>query len=136
MSIQEDSITIIREEGEHITLVIDEVDLHTSVTESSQNLVSVLVADHQETIGQEPGDTVTVNEGGIPGPPGPAGGTYKHTQLSPSTDWFIEHNLGFEPAVTTVDSAGTKVEGDITYLGLNSLTVHFSTAFAGAAFMS
>jgi hypothetical protein len=48
----------------------------------------------------------------------------------------INHNLGFKPNVTVVDSAGTIYEGEITYTNPNSLTVSFSAAFSGKAYLS
>ena len=62
--------------------------------------------------------------------------SYDHTQGSVSNTWVINHNLGFKPNVTVVDSAGTIYEGEITYTNTNSLTVSFSTAFSGMAYLS
>jgi hypothetical protein len=62
--------------------------------------------------------------------------SYEHTQGSVSNSWIINHNLGFKPNVTVVDSAGTIYEGEITYTNTNSLTVNFSSAFSGMAYLS
>lgn len=62
--------------------------------------------------------------------------SYDHTQGSASDTWVINHNLGFKPNVTVVDSAGTIYEGEITYTNTNSLTVSFSAAFSGKAYLS
>jgi hypothetical protein len=61
---------------------------------------------------------------------------YEHTQNAVSSSWVITHNLGFKPNVTVVDSAGTIYEGEITYTNSNSLTVSFSQAFSGKAYLS
>jgi hypothetical protein len=61
---------------------------------------------------------------------------YEHTQGSVSDSWTIPHNLGFKPNVTVVDSGGTIYEGEITYTNSNSLTVSFSAAFSGKAYLS
>lgn len=61
---------------------------------------------------------------------------YEHTQGVVSSSWVINHNLGFKPNVTVVDSAGTIYEGEIAYTNLNSLTVSFSQAFSGKAYLS
>jgi hypothetical protein len=61
---------------------------------------------------------------------------YEHTQGVVSNSWVINHNLGFKPNVTVVDSAGTIYEGEITYTNSNSLTVSFSQAFSGKAYLS
>ena len=61
---------------------------------------------------------------------------FEHIQGAASNSWVIPHNLGFKPNVTVVDSAGTIYEGEISYTNLNSLTVSFSAAFSGKAYLS
>ena len=61
---------------------------------------------------------------------------YMHTQGSVSATWVIAHNLGFYPNVTVQDSGGTIYEGEIAYTNTNSLTVSFSSAFSGKAYLS
>ena len=62
--------------------------------------------------------------------------SYEHIQDVVSNSWVIVHNLGFKPNVTVIDSAGTIYEGEIAYTNTNSLTVSFSAAFSGKAFLS
>lgn len=62
--------------------------------------------------------------------------SYQHTQGSASSSWVINHNLGFKPNVTVVDSAGNIVEGEIAYTNSNSLTVSFASSFSGYAYIS
>lgn len=78
---------------------------------------------------------------GIQGPAGTVGDitaliALEHTQGSASSSWTINHNLGFYPNVTVVDSGGSIVEGEISYTNSNSLTVTFSSAFSGKAYLS
>ena len=61
---------------------------------------------------------------------------YVHSQNIASTSWEVEHNLGFFPNVTVVDSAETQVEGNVIYNNMNRVTIEFSTAFAGKAYLS
>ena len=61
---------------------------------------------------------------------------YVHTQGVASNTWTINHNLGFFPNLTIQDSAGTLYEGEITYTDSGSLTVTFSAAFSGKAYLS
>jgi len=61
---------------------------------------------------------------------------YHHTQGTSSASWVITHNLGWNPNVTVQDSGGSIVEGEITYTSLNSLTVTFTGAFSGNAYLS
>lgn len=91
-------------------------------------------------------NTVKVTKVGPAGPTGPtgptgavgnAGGSYTHTQAVSSTTWTITHNLGYFPGgVSVVDSAGTKVYGDVTHIDVNSLVVTFSAGFGGKAYIS
>jgi len=62
--------------------------------------------------------------------------TYVHTQSTPSAVWSISHSLNGYPNVTVVDSANTVVEGDVTYLSTDAVTVEFSSPFGGKAFLS
>ena len=62
--------------------------------------------------------------------------SHEHIQGSVSNTWVINHNLGFKPNLTVVDSAGTIYEGEIAYTNTNSLTVTFSVAFSGIAYLS
>ena len=75
---------------------------------------------------------------GIQGPPGTGvvGGTFEYTQASPSATWVITHNMGYFPAVSIVDSAGELVEGTTVYTSANVVTLSFSAAFSGKAYLS
>ena len=62
--------------------------------------------------------------------------TYIHNQISASQEWLVCHNLGKHPSVTVVDSAGTVVVGDITYLNAEELIIRFTAEFSGRAFLN
>ena len=61
---------------------------------------------------------------------------YVFTQSSASNEWNINHNLNKRPSVTIVDSAGDMVMGDVEYVNNNTVTVRFSGAFAGKAYLN
>ena len=75
-------------------------------------------------------------EPGVPGAPGAVGGQYVHTQNLASTTWTIVHNLNMHPNVTVVDSANTEVVGMVHYDDENTVTLTFSAAFSGYAYLS
>lgn len=78
-----------------------------------------------------------VGPAGPAGPAGVGGGNYTHIQSTPSTTWTVVHNLGYHPGgVSVVDSAGTKVYGDITHSTVNQLVINFSAGFSGKAYLS
>lgn len=59
-----------------------------------------------------------------------------YIQSVASATWNIIHNLNKMPSVTIVDSAGNVVIGEIKYIDTNELTVAFSGAFSGKAFLN
>jgi hypothetical protein len=69
---------------------------------------------------------------------GAAGNTRRHvhTQASPSTDWVVTHTLGGKPSVTVVDSADTLVIGEVKYDSNTQVTVSFTSAFSGFAYLT
>lgn len=75
-------------------------------------------------------------EQGEPGVSGGASQSFSFEQADPSDTWEINHNLGFHPNVTVTDSGGTQVEGLVTYIDLNNLSVSFTVEFGGKAYLS
>jgi len=62
--------------------------------------------------------------------------SYSHEQSSASASWTITHNLGKYPSVTVVDSSGREVMGEVTHNSTNQITIGFSAAFSGYAYMN
>lgn len=62
--------------------------------------------------------------------------TYTHYQDTASNVWVINHNLGKFPSITTLDSAGSNVLGDILYNSNNTLTLTFSASFSGISYLN
>lgn len=69
---------------------------------------------------------------------GSAGNTRRHvhTQSSPSTLWTIAHSLGGKPSVMVVDTADTVVIGEVKYVSSTQITVEFTAAFSGYAYLT
>ena len=61
---------------------------------------------------------------------------YVHNQNTSSSVWVIPHNLNKFPSVTVVDSAGTIIIGEIDYTNINNVTLTFSAAFSGVAYLN
>lgn len=71
-----------------------------------------------------------------PGPQGPPGAdlaTFTYYQASPSNSWVINHNLGYKPAVTILNTGSQEIEGDIVHTSINQVLVGFTTPTAGLA---
>lgn len=69
---------------------------------------------------------------------GAAGNTrrFEFNQQSASATWVITHTLGGKPQVTIVDSADTHVFGEVQYNSNTQITVLFSAAFSGKAYLT
>jgi len=59
-----------------------------------------------------------------------------HTQNSAATTWTVTHTLGGRPSVTVVDSTGTTVVGGVQYNSDTQVTLTFSAAFSGSAYLT
>ena len=109
---------------------------------------SVLVVTDGRVAVTRPARTLVIQApAGLPGPPGPqgppgpgggggSGGSYTHTQMVASALWTIAHNLGYRPAVTVYDTASDQIWGDVDHVDVNNLTIAFSSAISGSAYMS
>lgn len=61
---------------------------------------------------------------------------YIHNQLAPSSTWIVDHNLGKYPSVTIVDSSNAEVVGEVFFDSSNRVTLTFSAAFSGKAYIN
>lgn len=52
------------------------------------------------------------------------------------TTWVVAHNMGKFPSVTIVDTAGDEVEGEVRHNSINQLTITFTAAVAGKAYLN
>ena len=62
--------------------------------------------------------------------------TFIFTQTVPSVTWNVTHNLAKFPSITVIDSGKTVVIGSYTYIDNNKVTLEFSAAFAGKAYLN
>lgn len=96
------------------------------------NVVIVEDTPNQVIVNQDAPNQVVVRTGGQ------AGNTRRHvhTQASPIDTWVINHTLGGKPSVMVVDSADTVVVGEVTYNSNSQVTVTFTAAFSGYAYLT
>lgn len=60
--------------------------------------------------------------------------TYFHTQAAPAVTWAVVHNLGYRPAgIHIEDGAGNDMNGNVTHVSDNQLTISFAVAVDGTA---
>jgi hypothetical protein len=63
-------------------------------------------------------------------------GAYTHNQSVASALWNITHSLGYPPNVITTDLSGNEISGVVTHIDNNTLTISFSQAVTGFAYLS
>lgn len=69
-------------------------------------------------------------------PAGGGGDTYHHSQGSADTTWTINHNLGRNPVVSVLDSAGSQIEVTVNHTSINQVVLTLSYAVSGTADLS
>ena len=62
--------------------------------------------------------------------------TFEFTQGVPATTWNITHNLNKFPSITVIDTGNTVVTGEYNYTSNKTVTLTFSAAFAGKAYLN
>lgn len=73
---------------------------------------------------------------GNPGPAGPSNPTMNFVQVSPSTEWTINHNFGFYPSLSIFTVGGIEMLGEVVNTSINQTLVRFNTSVAGSARLS
>jgi hypothetical protein len=70
---------------------------------------------------------------------GGAGGgdlTFVHNQVALSASWSVAHNLGNFPSVNVVDSGGSLIIPNVSYVNSNNVTISFAAATSGKAYLN
>ena len=62
--------------------------------------------------------------------------TFDFTQGVPAAVWNIAHNLDKYPSVTVVDNSKEVVIGNVQYIDKDNITITFSAAFSGYAYLN
>jgi hypothetical protein len=100
---------------------------------SEVDAIEAVMADLLASNGKISTTYLPVTNSGLMQPSTPRNFTF--TQLSPSSTWTINHNLGYNPpGILIVDSAGdTNEYQSVTFTNTNTLVLTFSSAFSGQA---
>ena len=62
-----------------------------------------------------------------------SGVAYQHNQASATNAWTVNHNLGFRPSVSILDTGGNEIEADVRHTSANQLVIYFAIPLAGVA---
>lgn len=141
-----EQITIIVDQPRTVTnLTRQNVTTVTKQTVSATQLVRQSVTTPDEgavEVTERVAQTTTIAVAGLQGPkgdrglPGLGSNTAVLEQATPAAVWHLVHGLGQFPSVVTVDSAGSTVIGAVTYVSSDEITVTFSSAMAGTAYLN
>ena len=61
---------------------------------------------------------------------------FDFTQGVPSAVWAIQHDLDKYPSVTVVSDSNSVMYGAVKYIDKNNITITFSAAFSGSAYLN
>lgn len=64
------------------------------------------------------------------------GSGFRYEQLVASASWAISHGMNKYPSVSIIDSSGASIVGDVSWVDLNNVTINFSGAIAGEAYLN
>ena len=62
--------------------------------------------------------------------------TFTFTQGSPATVWNVQHDLEKFPSVSVINNNNIVVYGQVEYINKNRLTITFSAALTGKAYLN
>lgn len=65
-----------------------------------------------------------------------AGARHTHHQATAAFSWDVFHSLGAKPAVTTTDSSGNEIIGDVSYVSNGHVVIAFGAASSGYAYLN
>jgi hypothetical protein len=77
--------------------------------------------------------TVTAVTAGPQGPQGVAGAGYDFIQPSSTTNWTINHNLGFKPSVDVYDTGSQQIQAEVSHPSTNQTVILLTAPTAGFA---
>jgi hypothetical protein len=61
---------------------------------------------------------------------------YVHDQQVSSVTWVVTHNMNKYPAINIVDTSNDIIMGEVRYNTLNQLTITFTAAISGKAYLN
>jgi len=61
------------------------------------------------------------------------GSAYEHSQTAPVSEWIINHNLGYRPAIEILDAGGNEIDAQVLHISLNQARIYFTLPAAGSA---
>lgn len=129
-----------------VPLLINQILKFTDVDSSAANSYGMYVVDSQSFISNETAYLLALTHKGSSGTPsaevltislsGLSSPSLVFDQAVASSNWTITHNLNTYPSVTVVDSSGNVVIGAVTYVNANQITITFTSAFSGKAYLN
>ncbi len=107
------------------------IDSYTQVTPTVYNLVLTNIAGNGSLVLDKHYDfaafTISKDVGDK---------NFVFTQGVASATWNVQHNLNKFPSVTSVNTNNIEMYGEVTFDDINNLTIKFSGAFSGKAYIN
>jgi len=129
-----------------IPLIVNEILKLTDVDSSASNSYGIYRVNSQSLISNEKAYLLPLTHRGSSGAPsaevltislsGLSSRSFVYNQSIASDTWVITHNLNSYPSVTVVDSSGNVVVGAVTYNSVDQITINFTAAFSGNAYLN
>lgn len=127
-----DATNVTVEDAQQSSFTVTSVEQNISVTAETPALVTI-----EQNARPDVSVSSVVNPKIVVGGVGGSGDLhYIFSQDIPSAIWTINHNLNKKPSVTVVSSSEQVVYGDVSYINTNRLTITFSAAFSGKAYLN
>jgi hypothetical protein len=118
-------------------------DITEYLTSDVLNFISGVTSDVQAQLDSKAvlisGETIkTINGASVVGAGNLTVATesFTYEQLVPNVIWTINHNMGKIPSLKIIDGLNEEVMGAISYNNLDTLTITFSEAITGAAYLT
>ena len=94
----------------------------------------VFTQDIKDNVGQvgQKGQVLSKTDNGVEW----ADRTYTFIQVVSTNIWNINHNLGYFPSISVIDSVGNFVTGEITYVDSDNISITFKSSFKGKAYLN
>jgi len=130
-------VTILNPEwGDIGGFLIDQTDLQDELNTKAEKIpTEAHIALVEEHIDWTIGGVELIDVTRLP-PAASSDAHYVHNQTAAVLVWTIVHNLGKFPAVTTTDINGNEFHGTVDHVDNNNLTVNFSIAISGIAYLN
>jgi len=114
------------EQTNTVTIINDAASLSVNQTTNTAQVSQTT----QTLVVQQADNTIQITAAGPQGPPGPSD-AFVYEQTSPSSEWYVVHNIGRLVNVSYVDPAGYIEIADANHIDVNTVHAVFPAPTTG-----